>query len=158
MGVESTHEHGSVKGFSDRLFGYRNTEKKKLVWSLSITSVVMVMELVGGFFTGSIALMSDAGHMFTHAFAIGISLIAILIARKPLCHHRTFGLFRAEILAAFVNGLFLLLVAGVIVYEAVLRILQPEEILGREMLIIASIGLVTNVVSIAILHGSHRQD
>lgn len=144
--------------FSDRLFEYRSVEKKKLVLSLSITFCVLIVELVGGLLTHSIALISDAGHMFTHCFAIGISLIAIFIARRPLCHHRTFGLFRAEILAAFVNGLFLLVVAGIIVYEAILRIIHPEDILGYQMLIIALVGLFTNVASILILHGSHKHD
>ena len=78
--------------FSEHLFEYRNVEQKKLVLSLSITSIVMLIELIGGFLTNSIALLSDAGHMFTHSFAIAISLIAILIAQRPPCHHRTFGL------------------------------------------------------------------
>ena len=153
--MSSDHTHHS---FSDRLFEYRSTEKRKLILSLVITFIVMGVEVVGGILTHSIALISDAGHMFTHCFAIGISLIAIQIARKPLCHHRTFGLYRAEILAAFVNGIFLLIVAGIIVYEAVERILNPQEILGPQMLIVAIIGLVTNIFSIWILHGSHKED
>ena len=144
--------------FSARLFEYRSTERKKLVLSLVITVIVMIVEVVGGLLTRSIALISDAGHMFTHAVAIGISLVAIFIARKPLCHHRTFGLFRAEILAAFVNGLFLLVVAGFIVTESVRRLLHPQEILGQQMLLVAFIGLATNLISIRILHGSHRED
>ena len=143
---------------TEHLFEYRSMEKRKLIVSLCITSVVMILELTGGFFTNSIALMSDAGHMFTHCFAIGISLIAILIARKPPCHHRTFGLYRAEILAAFVNGLFLLFVVGVILLEAVQRIMSPKEILALHMLLIALIGLAVNVTSILILRGSHRED
>ncbi len=94
--------------------------------------------------------------MFTHAFAMGISLIAIMIACKPPCHHRTFGLYRAEILAAFINGLFLLLVVGVILYEAALRVLHPREVLGLQMLVIALLGLSVNVVSIVILQGTTR--
>ncbi|MFC1502043.1 cation diffusion facilitator family transporter [bacterium] len=152
----NTHHHKNP--FSEKLFEYRSTEKKQLQLSLIITSVVLIVELIGGLLSGSIALISDAGHMFTHSFAIGISLVAIFIARKPLCHHRTFGLFRAEILAAFVNGLFLLIVAGFIVVEAVERILHPRAILGGQMLFIAILGLLTNVASIWILHGSHKKD
>jgi cobalt-zinc-cadmium efflux system protein len=118
----------------------------------------MLIEIIGGFFTQSIALISDAGHMFTHCFAIGISLLAIIIARKPPCHHRTFGLFRAEILAAFVNGLFLLLVAGVIIYEAILRIIYPKEVLGFQMFLIALIGLSVNLASIFILYSNYKDD
>ena len=141
--------------FSEFLFEYRCVQQKKLILSLTITIIVMFIELIGGFFTNSIALLSDAGHMFTHSFAIAIGLIAIIIAKKPPCHHRTFGLYRAEVLAAFVNGLFLLLVAVIIIYEAYLRIINPLEILGFEMLYIAFIGLGTNIASILILRGSH---
>jgi cobalt-zinc-cadmium efflux system protein len=144
--------------FSDPLFSFRNIEKKKLLLSLIITLVVMFIELIGGFLANSIALLSDAGHMFTHSFAILISLIAIIIAKKPPCHHRTFGLYRAEILAAFINGLFLLIVVIIIIYEAVQRIIQPREVFGLEMLMIAFIGLSANLASIIILHGSHKHN
>lgn len=151
-------ERKSRSAPTERLFEYRSTEKKKLILSLSITFTVMIVELVGGFLTNSIALVSDAGHMFTHSFAIGISLIAIFIARKPPCHHKTFGLYRAEILAAFINGLFLVFVVGVILRESILRIMYPREVLGVQMLVIALIGLFVNVVSIIILKGSHKKD
>ena len=144
--------------FSDHLFEYRTVEQKKLILSLSITAITMILELIGGFLSNSMALLSDAGHMFTHAFAIGISLVAIFIATKPPCHHRTFGLYRAEVLAAFVNGLFLLLVVGIIIYEAALRIINPIKIFGLEMLVIAFIGLAVNAASILILRGSHKEN
>jgi cobalt-zinc-cadmium efflux system protein len=144
--------------FSDHIFEFRTVEKKKLILSLIITSIVMIIEIIGGFLTNSIALLSDAGHMFTHSFAIGISLIAIIIACKPPCHHRTFGLYRTEVLAAFVNGLFLLLVVAIIIYEAIQRFIHPVEVLGFQMLLIAFIGLGVNLASIYILHGSHKEN
>ena len=116
----------------------------------------MVVELIGGLLTNSIALISDALHMFTHSFAIGISLIAIFIARRPPCHHKTFGLFRAEVLAAFINGLFLLFFVFLMIHEAVQRIIQPKEVFGSQMFIIALVGLTVNIASITILHGSHK--
>ncbi len=140
--------------YSDHLFQYRSVERKKLVLSLSITLIVMVIEIIGGFITNSIALLSDAGHMFTHAFAIGISLLANFIARKPPCHHKTFGLYRAEVLAAFINGLFLIPIVGIIVFEAILRFLNPQDVIGLYMLIVAFIGLAVNITSILILQGS----
>jgi cobalt-zinc-cadmium efflux system protein len=143
---------------AEHLFEYRHVQQKKLMISLSITIVAMILELVGGYLTNSMALLSDAGHMFTHAFALIIGLAAIIIARKPPCHHQTFGLYRAEVLAAFVNGLFLLAVAGIIIYEAILRLLHPVEILGLEMLFIAFIGLIVNISSILILRGSHKKN
>jgi cobalt-zinc-cadmium efflux system protein len=96
--------------------------------------------------------------MFTHCFAIIIGLAAISIARKPPCHHRTFGLYRAEILASFVNGIFLVLVSAVIVWESVLRIITPREVFGLEMFVVATVGLLANVAGIFILKGSHKHD
>jgi cobalt-zinc-cadmium efflux system protein len=155
---EQVEKLDTKNAFSEHLFEYRSAEQRKLALSLTITLVVMIVEVIGGLLTGSIALISDAGHMFTHAFALGISLVAIVIARRPPCHHRTFGLYRAEVLAAFINGLFLLLVVGVMVYEAVLRIVQPREVLGLQMLAVALLGLAVNLASIRILHGSSKED
>ena len=151
-------EHEHRHDFSEHIFEYRTVERKKLTLSLVITVIVMIVEIVGGILTHSIALISDAGHMFTHAFAITISLVAIVIAGRPPCHHRTFGLYRAEILAAFINGLFLLAVGGLIIYEAIERIINPQDVLALDMLVIALIGLTVNIVSIMILHGSHRRN
>ncbi|KKM27115.1 hypothetical protein LCGC14_1577970 [marine sediment metagenome] len=142
--------------YTDHLYQFRSIQKKKLILSLIITTIVMVVEIIGGFLTNSIALISDAGHMFTHAFAISLSLLAIFIARKPACHHKTFGLYRAEVLAAFINGLFLLPIVGLIMYEAVLRFLYPKSVIGFYMLIVAFIGLAVNITSILILHGSQN--
>jgi cobalt-zinc-cadmium efflux system protein len=153
---EQDHEHRGV--FTERVFEYRSVEKKKLFISLAVTTLFMLVEIVGGILSGSIALISDAGHMFTHCFAIIIGIVAIYIARKPACHHRTFGLYRAEILASFVNGIFLVLVSAVIIYEAAARIISPREVLGLEMFVVAIIGLVANVASIFILSGSHKHD
>ena len=150
------HRHDSA--FSEHLFEYRAVAAKRLGLSLGITLVVMIVQIVGGILTGSIALISDSGHMFTHSFAITISLVAIVIARRPPCHHRTFGLYRAEILAAFINGLFLLVVAGIVIYEAVLRIIYPQEVMGLQMLLVALIGLGVNLASIALLQGTGRDD
>lgn len=136
---------------SSQLFEYRSIEKKRLILSFTITLIVMIVEIIGGLITYSIALISDAGHMFTHAFAIGISLLAIYIAKKPPCHHKTFGLYRSEILAAFINGLFLLPIIGFIVYEAIMRFLNPIEVAGFYMFIVALVGLAVNISSILIL-------
>ena len=150
--------HKTGNSFSDHLFEHRTVEKKRLLLALLITATVMIVEVIGGLVTNSIALISDAGHMFTHSFAIAVSLIAILIARKPPCHHRTFGLYRAEILAAFVNGLFLLLIVFTLIYEAILRIIHPLEILAFEMLVVALVGLGVNLLSLFILQGSIKKD
>lgn len=141
-----------------KLMQYRSVERKRLLLSLTITVVVMIIEIIGGFMANSIALLSDAGHMFTHAFAISISLFAIYLARKPPCHHKTYGMYRAEVLAAFINGLFLLLIVAFIMYEAFLRLLEPQPIESISMFLVAVLGLAVNLTSIAILHGSHQED
>ncbi|MFW9779121.1 MAG: cation diffusion facilitator family transporter [Candidatus Heimdallarchaeota archaeon] len=136
---------------------YRSIERRKLLLSFLITFSVMFVEIIGAFVTSSVALLSDAGHMFTHVFAIGISLFAVFIAQTPPCCHRTYGLSRAEVLAAFVNGLFLIVIVIVIVFEAILRFLSPVAILATEMFLIAILGLIVNLASIIIL-GRIKQD
>ncbi|MFW9987773.1 MAG: cation diffusion facilitator family transporter [Candidatus Odinarchaeota archaeon] len=144
----------SNTAYTDHLFQFRSVERKRLILSLSITLIVMILEIIGGLVTNSIALISDAGHMFTHSFAIGLSLLANFIARKPSCHHKTFGMYRAEVLAAFINGIFLIPIVGFILYESILRFINPQEIFGFYMLIVAFIGFGVNLSSIIILQGS----
>ena len=151
-----TESKKEKSAYTEHLFQFRSVERRKLILSLIITIIVMGVEIIGGFLTNSIALISDAGHMFTHAFAISISLLAIFIARKPACDHKTFGLYRAEVLAAFINGLFLLPIVGIIIYEAVLRFLHPQNVIGFYMLIVAFIGLTVNITNILILQGSQN--
>ncbi len=155
MSMESNDINSS---FTDHLFAYRSVTKKRLFLSLTITIIFMVVEIIGGLLTNSIALLSDAGHMFTHSFAIGISLIAIYISCKPPCHHKTFGMYRAEVLAAFINGLFLIPIVAIIIYEAIMRILYPQEILSFYMFIVAIIGLTVNMISILLLKGSKKSN
>ena len=142
----------------EELCEYKDVEKKKLILSMSITGIVMVIEVIGGIFSNSLALLSDAGHMFTHFFALLMSFVAIKIASKLPCHHRTFGLYRAEIIAALFNSLFLFGVTGYIFYESILRILQPEPILEFEMLMVAIIGLIVNIITVTILQKSSHED
>ena len=149
---------GTEDKLSSVLSEYRTVEKKKLILSLSITLIIMTIELMGGLVINSLALVSDAGHMFTHAFAILIGLVAIIIAQKPPCHHKTYGMYRSEVLAALINGLFLLIVVLFIILESIERFLNPMEINGFMMLILAIIGLFANVTSIFILRGSQNSD
>ena len=151
-------EKGTRSFFSEKLLEYRSVEGKRIILSFSITFTIMILEIIGGFFSNSIALISDAGHMFTHCFALALSYFAIHLARKPPCHHRTFGLFRAEVLAAFINGLFLLVMVGIIIYESIERILSPAEVNSIYMIGIALIGLFVNISSILILHANKHSD
>ena len=147
------HEHTHDATGMAELLQFRSTPLKRLWMSLVITVVGMAVEIAGGLLTGSLALLSDAGHMFTHVFALGISAIAVKLASSKPCHHRTFGLLRAEVLAAYTNAIFLFAVTIYIVYEAVVRLLNPVEVLTREMLVVAAVGLAVNITSILLLHG-----
>jgi len=124
---------------------------RRLRWAIGINAVVMLLEIIGGLLTNSLALLSDAGHMFTHVFALGVSYFAIVISERPATSEKTFGYFRAEVLAAFVNGLLLLGITGWIFYEATMRLLRPEAIKGIEMLVVAIIGLLANGFSFVML-------
>ncbi len=137
---------------------YKRDTLDRLKWSLGITLIVMVIEFIGGWLSGSIALVSDAVHMFTHVIALGISISGIVMARRPACHHRTFGLLRAEVVAAFVNGLFLLGATAWIVIESVDRIFHPNPVLTVQMFSVAFLGLAVNIVSIVLLEGSRKGD
>ena len=152
---DDAHGHGHAHGHSQP---YKTVAVQRLCWSLAITTVAMVIEFVGGLLTGSVALLSDAGHMLTHAFALGIAIAGILVARLPACHHRTFGLLRAEVVAAFVNALFLLAITAWIAIEVVGRLLDPQPILTVHMLGVALFGLTVNVASVFLIEGSRHGD
>ena len=146
-------EHGAAEGHV-----HRAVSRRRLVFSMILTGAMMVVELVGGILSGSLALVSDAGHMFTHFFALGVSYFAIRIAAMPASPEKSFGLYRAEILAALLNGVFLAAVTVYIAYESVLRLLAPVAIAGPEMLAVAALGLAVNLVSAALLWGVGRGD
>jgi cobalt-zinc-cadmium efflux system protein len=124
----------------------------RLVWTLSLTAGFMVIEVIGGLWTGSLALLADAGHMLTDAGGLSMSLLAVWFAQKPPTTENTYGYFRAEILAAMANGVVLFLVAGYILYEAFLRMWVPPVIRGEPMLAIAVLGLGVNLLSMGLLH------
>ncbi|MCK9614750.1 MAG: cation diffusion facilitator family transporter [Candidatus Omnitrophica bacterium] len=151
------HRPKQTLSAADELFEYKSLEKKKLKIAAAITCITMLVEIIGGIFTNSLALISDAGHMFTHFFALAISGAALVCADRPVCHHRTFGFYRIEILAAFFNSIFIFAVTAWIFIEGVHRIIQPKTIIGFEMFIIAVIGLVVNLITAWILHGAAKE-
>lgn len=135
------HEHGRGQGGG----------KRDLLIALSITVIMMVVEVIGGILSNSLALLSDAGHMLTDNLALLLSFFAMTFASMPATDRRTFGFYRLEILAALVNGIVLVLVSFYIVYEAYLRIIHPQPVAGTLMLIVAMIGLVANVIGALVL-------
>ena len=148
------HAHGAHHAHDH---DHRSASRRALGTVLALTVGVTAVEVVGGFLTGSLALLADAGHMLSDTFAIGLALVALTLAGRPSTPRRSFGFQRAEILAAFVNGLTLVLVSGWIAWEAVQRFRDPPEILGGWMLAVAAVGLAVNVVSAGILMRSARE-
>ncbi|MFH0799147.1 MAG: cation diffusion facilitator family transporter [Pseudomonadota bacterium] len=137
---------------------YCALEQRRLIISIVITGITMVLEFAGGFWSGSLALLSDAGHMFSHLFALGVSYCAILLACRPPTESQSFGFYRAEILAALANGLSLIIIAALILYEAWSRLKNPSGISGAHMLIIAAIGLVVNAITAMLLKDASHRD
>ena len=125
--------------------------KKALKIVLILTTGYFVLQLVVGSRINSLAVMSDAGHMLIDATGLFMALLAISFTQKPLTPVQTYGFYRAEILTSFLNGLFLILLSIYILYEAYQRILLPSEISGYPIILVASIGLAVNLVSIMLL-------
>jgi cobalt-zinc-cadmium efflux system protein len=116
-----------------------------------ITTAILVLEVIGGLVSGSLALLADAGHMLTDAAGIGLALLAIWFAARPATPERTFGYFRVEILAAVVNAVLLFGVAAFVLVEAWRRLQEPPEVASGLMLTVALVGLVANAVSMWLL-------
>ena len=130
----------------------------RLKIALVLTFVYMIAEAVGGWFTNSLALLADAGHMFTDVAAMSLTLFAFWFASRPATSKKTYGYYRLEILAAFVNGVALALLSLWIIYEAVERWQSPPDIKGFQLLLIATGGLAVNIVSAFLLHSGHKHD
>lgn len=139
--MSASHNHGAAAIGNER----------NLWIALGLTATYLIAEIIGGLITGSLALLSDAAHMFTDAAALAISLAAIRIGRKPADKTRTFGYYRFEILAAAFNAVILFLVAIYILHEAYQRLRNPAPIASGGMLVVASIGLVVNIIAIRLL-------
>jgi cobalt-zinc-cadmium efflux system protein len=127
-------------------------DSRRLIWALMLTAVYFLAEVIGGILTNSLALLSDAGHMFSDIAALILTICAFQIGRRPATSKRTYGYKRLEILAALINGLILWLVVGVIFTEAYRRLLNPPEVRPVGMLVIAVGGLVVNLTAGRILY------
>jgi cobalt-zinc-cadmium efflux system protein len=132
------------------------TPMPRLWLVLGLTGTFMVLEVIGGWLSGSLALLADAGHMLTDVGALALSLLTAWIAQRPADDTKTYGYLRWEILAALVNGAALFGIAGWVVVEAIQRIQHPEPIRAGLFLAVAAAGLGVNLVSLALLHGSRE--
>lgn len=144
-----SHSHGHV--------GSGGIERRFIV-SLALTGLIFFAELVGGLVTGSLALLSDAAHVFLDAFALGLSYVAIRLTSLPPDDRHTYGYHRLRVLAALVNGTTLMLVVFEIVREAIGRFSNPQPILAGPMLVVAVIGLIVNLMVAFVLRGHDHED
>lgn len=150
---EHPKEHHGTHKHTHRTLG-----RRRLAIAIALTGSMMVVEFYGGIISNSLALISDAGHMLTHFFALSLSYGAIVIACRPTTKEKSFGLYRIEVLAAFINGITLILITAYLFHEAYLRILSPQPIAELEMLVVAVAGLIVNLISAAILMGAKKED
>ncbi len=132
--------------------GHEQGLQRRLGWGVAITAVIFLAELIGGWWTGSLALLSDAFHVAIDAFSLALTLLAIYLAHRPPSDRHTFGLHRLEIFAAAFNGGSLLLISGMLLWEAMERLLKPVPVKAGEMFVIAVIGLIANLFVLALLH------
>jgi len=141
------HDHGSISG-----------RERKLIFAFVLTALMMVAEAVGGFWSGSLALVADAGHMLIDALALLLAVLGAWFARRPADARRTYGYGRMEVLAGFVNALTQFALVAFIAYEAISRLFSPTHILSGMMLVVALIGLVVNLLVLRTLHGHAHDD
>ena len=146
------HDHGS-KGHTHTA----GANSRMIAIALGLTTAFLVAELIGSFLFDSLALLSDAAHMFTDSAALAIALAAIKIGQRPADDERTYGYRRFEILAAAFNALLLFAVAGYVLWEGIARFLEPVEVQSAGMLAVAAIGLVVNIIAMRLLAAGKEQ-
>jgi len=149
-----SHQHHNHHATAADVAGNR----RRLAVALGLTATYMVAEVVGGIAANSLALLADAGHMFSDAAALGLSLVAVVLAQRPATSQRTYGFHRAEILAALTNGAALLVLSVLIAREAWERLSAPPEVQGGLMLAVAFGGLVINLANLRILSGGRESN
>ena len=148
MGHDHGHAAAATAGAKHR---------KPLIIAFGLTAAYMLVELVTGLVTGSLALLSDAAHMGTDVLGLGMALAAITLAQREAPAQRTYGTYRLEVLAALANGLLLFGVAGYVLYEAWQRFASPPDVPGLPMLAVAAVGLIVNLISFRLLAAGSKE-
>jgi cobalt-zinc-cadmium efflux system protein len=150
------HDHGAHQ-HQGHSHSHGEANRKRLLIAMLLAASYMGAEIVGGLYTGSLALLADAGHMFADVAALALALLANWIASRPSGARWTYGLTRAEILAALVQGAALVAVAALVMLEALERFGEPTPVMGPGMLVIATGGLVVNLIGLWVLSGGRSQ-
>jgi cobalt-zinc-cadmium efflux system protein len=145
------HSHSHAHGHAHSHVPSVIKHERPLWFAFALTLIVFFVEVAGAFHGRSLALLSDAAHMLTDVAALGISLFAVRMSRRPADARRSYGYARMEAIGALINGTLLFLVAGYIVFEAVQRFTTPQDVASKMVLVVASIGLLANVISMRLL-------
>lgn len=156
--MSTHHHHGHSHDHHHDHKATRNTHLKTVVLVLFMTAAFMVVEIAYGFWTNSLALLADGVHMGTDVASLALTTFAFLLSRRPATGQKTFGYYRIEIFAAFLNSLFLSVLAIGVVYSAIMRLDNPPEVRVDQMIIVAFIGLVVNVISGLLLHKGSKEN
>lgn len=152
------HGHGgSGAGTGTGTGSAAGRHRSGLTWALVLTGGFLLVEVIGGLLTGSLALLADAAHMATDVGGLAMALVAIRFAERPATPAMTYGYVRTEVLSAVINAVVLLVVTLFVLREAWLRLFAPPEILGGPMLAVAVVGLIVNLVSMRMLHGGAQE-
>ena len=133
--------------------GHQHRLQRKFRFAVVLTIFVLGIEIVGGILSNSLALLSDAAHVFSDSLSLIMSWLAIYLSTRPATSSRTYGYHRTEVFAAFINGVSLIAISGWIFYEATHRFMEPEPVKSKEMLIVATIGFIANMVIVWLFHG-----
>jgi cobalt-zinc-cadmium efflux system protein len=152
MGAGHHHHHGHSHAHGDMA----RVNARRLAWTLALQVAYLAAEVVGGYLANSLALLADAGHMLSDVGALGLSLFALWIARRPATERRTYGYYRTEILAALANATTLIAISIWIFIEAAARLRAPEPVQGALVMLIALGGLLVNGAGAALLHGGRE--
>lgn len=147
------HGHGAADGSGSAA----GRHKSSLKWALALTGTFLVVEVVGGLWTGSLALLADAAHMATDVGGLFMALVAVRFAERPATPQMTFGYVRTEVFSALINAVVLLVVTVFVLREAYQRLFAPPEILGAPMLAVAVAGLIVNLISMRMLHAGSQE-
>ena len=150
LSVSGDHSHASALSAGGK-------HKRPLLYAFALTAAYMVVEAVAGVLTGSLALLSDAGHMLTDVVGLGMALAAIQFAQSRRTSSQTYGLYRLEVLASLANAVLLFAVAGYVLYEAIQRFTEPPDIPGVPLLAVAAVGLVVNLISFRLLQQGSKE-
>jgi len=157
-----THSHGHGLGSHEHKHHHAVTEtadaRKRVAFAAALTFAFMIAEVIGGVVSGSLALLADAAHMLTDAGSLALAWLGFKLAERPADSARSFGWARFKILAAFVNGILLLLLAAWIIFEAIQRLLDPAPVMGEVLMGVAVAGLLVNIIAFFLLHGGDQED